>query len=189
MINGDDVLAAGATCRQLLEPFLAVDWNVPVPGLDFTVASVVAHAANGPPWYAVDLWGGPGDDAAFELTVRADRTNSALLVSLGSASRVCAASVDAAPPEDSGFGLPQIPTLRGGSLPAARCGCGARVGVVGVGDRSPVPVADPGDHPGRVGRRPTRVGVSPAAPYRLATSDGCYRALQGGARRHRVRRG
>lgn len=39
------------------------DWSVPVPGLDFTVASVTAHAANGPLWYALDFWGGPGDDA------------------------------------------------------------------------------------------------------------------------------
>jgi hypothetical protein len=103
MIHGDDVLAAAASCHQLLEPCLVADWNVPVPGLDFTVASVGAHAANGPLWYAVDLWGGPADDAAFELTVRADGTNAALLISLRSGARVCAASVDAAPSEIRGF--------------------------------------------------------------------------------------
>ena len=41
-------------------------WSRQVPGLDFTVALVVAHAG-GPLWYAVDLTNGPADDAAFDL--------------------------------------------------------------------------------------------------------------------------
>ena len=54
-----------------------MSWDGPVPGLELTVAQVVAHAAGGPLWYAVDLWSGPGDDAAFELAVRADAPNAA----------------------------------------------------------------------------------------------------------------
>ncbi len=69
------------------------------PGLDFTVASV----ASGPLWYALDLWGGPGDDAAFDLKVRTDAANAAFLVSLRSAAQVCAASIDAAPAGIRGF--------------------------------------------------------------------------------------
>jgi uncharacterized protein (TIGR03083 family) len=103
MINGDDVLAAMAACHGFLVAAVDEDWTVPVPDLDFTVASVVAHAANGPLWYALDLWGGPADDAAFDLKVRPDAANSALIVSLSSAARVCAASVDAAPPDTRGF--------------------------------------------------------------------------------------
>jgi len=103
MINGDDVLAAAAACHSFLEPAVGADWTAAIPGLDFTVASVVAHAANGPLWYALDLWGGPGDDAAFELKVRADAAHSALLVSLRSAAQACAASVDAAPAGTLGF--------------------------------------------------------------------------------------
>lgn len=103
MMNGQDVIAAAEACRRLLEPAAGADWAAPVPGLDFTVASVVAHAANGPLWYAVDLWGGPHDDAAFELSVRADATSSALLASVHSAARVCAASVDTAPAGIRGF--------------------------------------------------------------------------------------
>jgi len=72
MINGGDVRAASAACQSLLESAVDADWTAAVPGLDFTVASVVAHAANGPLWYALDLWGGPGDDAAFDLNVEAD---------------------------------------------------------------------------------------------------------------------
>ena len=103
MVTGDDVLAAGEACLDFLRETADADWSVPVPGLDHTVTSIVAHAANGPLWYALDLWSGPSDDAAFDLKVRSDASNAALLASLRSAARVCAASVDAAPPETRGF--------------------------------------------------------------------------------------
>lgn len=48
MINGGDILAAGAASRGFLESAVSADWSAPVPGLDFTVASVIAHAVNGP---------------------------------------------------------------------------------------------------------------------------------------------
>jgi uncharacterized protein (TIGR03083 family) len=103
MVTGDDVLAAGGTCHDFLVQAADADWGVPVPGLDFTVTSVVAHAANGPLWYALDLWSGPSDEAAFDLKVLVDASNAALLVSLRSAARVCAASIDTASPETRGF--------------------------------------------------------------------------------------
>jgi Mycothiol maleylpyruvate isomerase N-terminal domain len=103
MINGDDVLAVAAASSGLLEPAVGADWAAAVPGLDFTVSSVVAHAANCVLWYAVDLWAGPADDAAFELKVRADAASAAILVSLRSAALVCAASVNAAPAGIRGF--------------------------------------------------------------------------------------
>jgi hypothetical protein len=103
MITGDDILAAEAACRGFLAPHVAADWSAAVPGMDHTVASIVAHAANGPLWYALDLWGGPDDDAAFDLKVRADAASAALLVSLRSAAQACAASVGAAPAGLRGF--------------------------------------------------------------------------------------
>jgi hypothetical protein len=99
----DDVLASAETVRSLLLPQLDRDWTVPVPGLEFTVASVLAHGAAGPLWYALDLWGGPGDDAAFTVDVRADGGNANILTSLMSAAHVRAASIGAAPPETRGF--------------------------------------------------------------------------------------
>jgi hypothetical protein len=106
-MTGDDVLAAEAACCSFLAPLVEADWGGAVPGLDHTGASVVAHAASGPLWYALDLCGGPdrqgGDDAAFDLTVRAAAANIALVASLRSAARVCAASVDAAPAGMRGF--------------------------------------------------------------------------------------
>lgn len=102
-MRGADVLQAADSCRGLLAPAVEACWDVSVPGLEMTVAQVVAHAANGPLWYALDLWSGPSDDAAFEVTVRADAPSAALLLSLSNAARVCAASLDTASPDTRGF--------------------------------------------------------------------------------------
>ena len=102
-VEAEDVLAAAAVCLDLLESVRDADWSGPVPGLDFTVAGVVAHAANGPLWYAFDLWSGPSDDAALDLKVRTDATNSALIASMRGAAQVCAASIAAAPADLRGF--------------------------------------------------------------------------------------
>jgi uncharacterized protein (TIGR03083 family) len=103
LMDGRHVLAAMRTCQELLEPEVGADWNVPVPGLDFTVASVVAHAGESPLWYAVDLQGGPNDDGAFELKIRTEVANSRVLASLLSAARLCAASIDSMAPSARGF--------------------------------------------------------------------------------------
>ena len=101
-VTGDDVRAAAELCRRALEPSLGATWSVPVPGLDFTVASVVAHAAEAPLWYSVDLWSGR-ENAAFEVKVLPDAPNEGLLSSLLAASRALAAGVDTAPPDTRGF--------------------------------------------------------------------------------------
>ena len=101
-MTGDDVRAAAELCRRALEPALAADWSVPVPGLDFTVASVVAHAAEAPLWYSLDLWSGP-EDAAFEVKVVPDAPNERLLRSLLVSARALAAGVEAAPASTRGF--------------------------------------------------------------------------------------
>lgn len=74
-----------------------------VPGLDFTVASVLAHASEGPLWYALDLLGGTSDGAAFEVAVRPDAPPHALLQSLRNAAHLCALTVDALPESARGF--------------------------------------------------------------------------------------
>ena len=85
--------AAAELCRRALEPELGATWSVPVPGLDFTVASVVAHAAEAPLWYSVDLWSGR-ENAAFEVKVLPDAPNESLLSSLLAAARALAAGAD-----------------------------------------------------------------------------------------------
>ncbi len=101
-VTGDDVRAAAELCRRVLEPALGVTWSVAVPGLEFTVASVVAHAAEAPLWYSVDLWSGR-ENAAFEVKVLPDAANASLLTSLVAASAALAAGVDTAPPGTRGF--------------------------------------------------------------------------------------
>jgi hypothetical protein len=101
-MTGDDVRAAAALCRRLLEPSLGADWSIAVPGLDFTVASVVAHAAESPLWYSVDMWSGR-ENAAFEVKVIPTSGSESLLASLLAASEALAAGIDVAPPDTRGF--------------------------------------------------------------------------------------
>lgn len=100
---GDDVRHAADVCVAALTPRLGGDWSAPVPGLDFTVSSVLAHASLGPLWYALDTWAGTTDSSGFKLTVADDAPPEALIAGLQQAAMVCAASLDAAPPDLRGF--------------------------------------------------------------------------------------
>ena len=102
-MEGRHVLECAEICLDVLAPLVDRDWSVPVPGLDFTVASVVAHAAEAPLWYSLDLWGGPEENAAMHIKVDPDAAHSAILTSLHVAARVGAAVLDAAPESTRGF--------------------------------------------------------------------------------------
>jgi hypothetical protein len=102
-MRGDDVLQAARAAAGFLGPLSGRDWSRPLPDLDFTIASVVAHACQGPLWYSLDLVGGPGDDAAFELQVKPDAEAARLLASLHAVAAVCAATVDSQPATARGF--------------------------------------------------------------------------------------
>lgn len=90
-------------CTAALRPRLGEDWSAPVPDLDFTVSSVIAHATLGPLWYALDAWSGPTDSAGFELSVAPATAPEALLAGLVQASMACAGSLDAMPPDLRGY--------------------------------------------------------------------------------------
>jgi uncharacterized protein (TIGR03083 family) len=102
-VKGNDVVSAAEQCRALLEPLLDEDWGAPVPGLDFTVASVLAHAGNAALWYAADMWSGREDNAAFDVKVLVDVPNEKILTSIEVGARVLACGVDAAPADLRGF--------------------------------------------------------------------------------------
>lgn len=102
-VTGSDVLWAADLCRVFLSRMVGRDWSAQVPGMGGSVAKVVAHAAEGPLWYAMDLWGGPGDDGAATVTVDAQASSAAIVQSLLTSAHVCAASVDAAPQDTLGF--------------------------------------------------------------------------------------
>jgi uncharacterized protein (TIGR03083 family) len=101
-VRGDDIESAAGLCQAVLEPALTADWAAPVPGLDFTVATVVAHAAQAALWYSIDLWSGT-ENGAFKVEVLADASNDRLLASLLAGARALAAGVDAAPADTRGF--------------------------------------------------------------------------------------
>lgn len=102
-MQGAGVLEAASCCTTFLESVVERDWEAPVPGLEWTVRKAVSHAANAVLWYALNVWSSPSDDAAFELSVTADASKASIVLSLGLAAQVCAASIDAAPPERRGF--------------------------------------------------------------------------------------
>jgi hypothetical protein len=102
-MRGDDVREAVEAAVSFLRPHAGRDWSVPVPELDFTVASVVAHAGEGPLWYSVDLTGGPENNPTFGLKIRADAEPGPLINCLNTAARVCAATVDIMPGTARGF--------------------------------------------------------------------------------------
>jgi hypothetical protein len=102
-VRSADVLAAAGIVQGALGPLAGGDWSTPVPGLDFTVTTVVTHLARCLVWYATDLWVGPDDDSVLAVQVAADPANGALLTTLGAAAQVCAASVAAAPDTTRGF--------------------------------------------------------------------------------------
>jgi uncharacterized protein (TIGR03083 family) len=102
-VTGDDVRAAVEVCVAALTPRLDDDWSAPVPGLDFTVSSVLAHASLSSLWYALDMWAGETDSAGFMLAVADDAVPSALIAGLRQAGSACAASLDAAPADLRGY--------------------------------------------------------------------------------------
>lgn len=102
-MQGSDVRAAADAALGFLGPLAAQDWSAPLPDLDFTVASVIAHAANGPLWYAIDYATGPGDDTAFDVTVRRDAEPAKLLMSMRIAATLCATMIDTLPATHRGF--------------------------------------------------------------------------------------
>ena len=57
-VSTDHVRRAAAECGEFLRSVIDADWSAAVPDLDMTVAAVVAHAAEGCLWYAIDLAAG-----------------------------------------------------------------------------------------------------------------------------------
>lgn len=103
-MDGADVLAAAEQCRALLEPRVSDDWSAPVPGLEHTVSSVVAHIAATMVWYSIDIWNAPDltvDGVKVEENPGAP--NATLLASVTGGARTLAATLDSASPQQRGF--------------------------------------------------------------------------------------
>lgn len=102
-MDGAHVRQATELCVTALRPRLGDDWSASVPGLDFTVSSVIAHTSVTLLWYTLDVFAGRSDSSGFELSVAAGTPPAALLAGLGQAAAACASSVDTAPADLRGY--------------------------------------------------------------------------------------
>jgi uncharacterized protein (TIGR03083 family) len=101
--TGADVALATRDCKDLLSSVVEWGWDVPVPELDWTVAQVVAHAAETCLWYAIDLAAGGKDLQSVEHRVKPDSPPHDLVDTLVAYATVVARVVDGAPPDSRGF--------------------------------------------------------------------------------------
>ena len=103
MVDGSVVMRSAAVCASFLREALDADWTVGVPDLDMTVAEVVAHAAEGALWYAIDLSAGGKDLQTVEHRVKSDRPATELVDTLVTYSSIAATVIDGTPSEARGF--------------------------------------------------------------------------------------
>lgn len=103
MTDAADVHDAALACCGFLEAAVDDDWTAPVPDLEFSVAGIVAHAAEGCLWYAIDLAAGGTDLESVEHRVTTDVPNRDLIETLRSYAGVVAAVIGASPDSARGF--------------------------------------------------------------------------------------
>lgn len=78
-------------------------WSNDIPGMGWTVAQSVAHAAEGCLWYAIDLSAGGVDLQTVTHSVRVDRPSSELIATVRTYSSILIDVVDAVPADQRGF--------------------------------------------------------------------------------------
>jgi hypothetical protein len=69
-MTASHVRQAARDCITFLQGSMDCDWNASVPGLDFSVLGVVAHAAETCLWYAIDLAAAGKDLTSVEHRVK-----------------------------------------------------------------------------------------------------------------------
>lgn len=103
MLDGSHVRLAADICSRFLEANLGADWDAGVPDLDFSILGVVAHAAEGCLWYAIDLAARGEDLTAVEHRVRTDGNPGGVVETMVAYAEVAASVVDASPESARGF--------------------------------------------------------------------------------------
>jgi hypothetical protein len=102
-MDAEDVLAASEQCARFLTSFADADWSAPIPDLAWSVARAVAHAAEGPLWYAFDLVAGGAELTTMALRVKPESAPTDLIATLVAASRIVAQVITASTPDARGF--------------------------------------------------------------------------------------
>ena len=104
-MNGIDLGRAAAASQALLSASLSdgASWDVPVPGLRWTVAETAAHLADVLLAFATDLAAGPRELRRDGPCVSPETDPADLVASVGAHATVLAAVVDASGPEARGW--------------------------------------------------------------------------------------
>ncbi|MCP2170308.1 maleylpyruvate isomerase N-terminal domain-containing protein [Goodfellowiella coeruleoviolacea] len=102
-MRGTDVRHAAERATGFLTTTLDRDWSAPIPGLDMSVAEVVAHVGDCLLWYPFDLTAGRTELSTVELEVRRDSGPADLVTTLGALARVLASVVDGSAEQARGF--------------------------------------------------------------------------------------
>jgi uncharacterized protein (TIGR03083 family) len=102
-VDTADLRTAAAACADYLRAWVAADWTVPIPAMDWTVGQAVAHIGDGLLWYATDFVGGPVELSTMDLAVRPVASPSDLVRTLETFAEVLARALDGAVPGDVGW--------------------------------------------------------------------------------------
>ena len=103
MLDGAAVRDVLSECVALLSSATDRDWNVQVPGLELTVAQVVAHVADTCLWYAIDLAAAGADLKIVEHKVSPAGTPAELVEAMRTYATIVAAVIDSTSPDARGF--------------------------------------------------------------------------------------
>jgi hypothetical protein len=103
VVDAQHVRETARWCTEFLTDQLDADWSAAVPDLDLTISGVVAHAAEGCLWYAIDLAAGGEDLDPIEHRVKLDSAPQALIATLKTYAHVLAAVIDTSPATARGF--------------------------------------------------------------------------------------
>lgn len=103
MVDASHVRRTAAACTTFLLDHVDRDWTGRVPDLEMSVVEVVAHAAEGCLWYAIDLAAAGEDVDPVEHRVKVDGDSSAVVATLRTYADVVASVVGSAPASARGF--------------------------------------------------------------------------------------
>lgn len=108
-MDGSVVLRTAEECGRFLHSISDQDWaTVPIPGMDWTIARVVAHVSECLLWYSTDLVAGDRELSTMDMNVRPESDPADLIATLNSFALVLARVIDGTPPQVRGwhpFGL------------------------------------------------------------------------------------
>ncbi|RJL23080.1 hypothetical protein D5H75_33895 [Bailinhaonella thermotolerans] len=103
-MDGSTVLRTAGECARFLHSISDRAWTtVPIPGLDWTVAQVVAHIGECLLWYSTDLVAGDEELSTMDMSVRPESAPADLVATLNSFATVLARVIDGAPPQVRGW--------------------------------------------------------------------------------------